>query len=104
CGISDVIDVAGAQAFLAGCGPRKVEFADPQKLVLDPLHPCRREQDGLVSSWNEHVAGTANTALALEERQIFFAQLVGFHQISKPQWSRPWPAAKRGFWEPPNET
>ena len=77
---ADVIDVAGAQALLAGRGPREFELHLAQKVVLELVHAGRREQHRRIPARHEHVAGPARVALRLEEGQIFFAEFVGFHE------------------------
>ena len=78
-GAADVLDVAGAQALLAGRGPGEIELALAQEVVLELVHAGRREQHRGVPARHQHVAGAADAALGLEERQIFFAKFVGFH-------------------------
>ena len=78
---ADVIDVARAEAFLAGRGPREVELAAAEEVVLELVHAGRREQHGRVPAGHQHVAGPANATFGLEERQVFFPQFVAFHGI-----------------------
>ncbi len=76
---ADVVDVAGAEAFLAGRGPGELELAAAEEVVLELVHAGRGEQHRGVPSRHQHVAGPADAALGLEEGQIFFAEFVGFH-------------------------
>ena len=76
---ADVVDVAGAQAFLAGRGPGELELAAAEEMVLELVHARGREQHRGVPARHQHVAGPADAALGLEEGEIFFAEFVGFH-------------------------
>jgi hypothetical protein len=78
-GAAHVVDVAGAEAFLAGRGPGEVEFASAEKMVFELIHAGGRKEHRGVPSRHQHVAGPACAALGLEEGQIFFAEFVGFH-------------------------
>src|SRR5580704_13906094 len=81
-GHADVADIARAEAFLAGGGPRELELADAQELRLELVHAGRREEHGRIVARNEHVAWLADAALRGEEIQIAFTQFVGLHQPS----------------------
>jgi len=70
---SDVVDVAGAQAFLASRGTREVELYLAQEVVLELVHPGGSEQDGRIPSGDQHIARLSNATLGLEERQVFFS-------------------------------
>ena len=72
-GAADVVDVARAQAFLAGRGPGELQLAAAEEMVLELVHAGRREQHRGVPAGHQHVAGPADAALGLEEGQIFFA-------------------------------
>ena len=76
---ADVVDIAGAQALLARrrAGVGQLDLA--QKVVLELVHPGGREQHRGIPSRDQHVAGLAAMALGLEERQVSFAEFVGFH-------------------------
>ena len=76
---ADVIDVAGAQALLAGRGPREFQLALAQKMILELIHAGRREQHRGIPPRHEHIAGPAHAAFGFKEGQIFFANFVGFH-------------------------
>ena len=76
---ADVLDIARAEAFLAGRGPGEVELAAAEEVVLELVHARRREQHGRVPAGHQHVAGPADTAFRFEERQVFFPQFVAFH-------------------------
>ena len=80
-GPADVVDVAGAQAFLAGGGPGEVGVAQPHELVLELVHAGGREQHRRVVG-HQHVAGAADAALGLEEVEVRFAKFVCFHDES----------------------
>ena len=83
---ADVVDVAGPQALLAGRGPGEFELALAEEVVLELVHAGRREQHRGIPARHQHVAGPADAALGLEERQILFAQFVGFHdRVVQPQ-------------------
>ena len=79
---ADVVDVAGAEALLAGRGPGELELAAAEEVVLELVHAGRREQHRGVPAGHQHVAGPADAALGLEEGQVFFAEFVGFHGYS----------------------
>src|SRR5580704_7346835 len=81
-GHADVLNVAGAEAFLAGGGPRELELADAQELRLELVHAGRREEHSWIVARDEHVAGLADAALRGEEIQVAFTQFVGLHQPS----------------------
>ena len=83
-GAADVVDVAGAQAFLAGRGPGELQLAAAEEVVLELVHAGRREQHRGVPAGHQHVAGPADAALGLEEGQVFFAEFVGFHAFGPP--------------------
>ncbi len=70
-GAADVIDIAGAQALLAGRGPGELELALAQEVVLELVHAGGREQHRRVPAGHQHVAGAADAALGLEKGQIF---------------------------------
>ena len=70
---SHVVDIARAQAFLAGRGPGEFQLAPAQKMVLKLVHPRRREQHRRVPPRHQHVARPPRAALGLEKSQIFFA-------------------------------
>ena len=72
-GAADVVDVAGAEAFLAGGGAGEIELAPAQEVVLELVHARRREQHRGVPPRHQHVAGPADAALGLEKGQILFA-------------------------------
>ena len=78
-GAADVVDVAGAEAFLAGRGPGELQLAAAEEMVLELVHAGRGEQHRGVPARHQHVAGPADAALGLEEGQVFFAEFVGFH-------------------------
>ena len=67
-GASDVVDVAGAEALLAGRGAGVVELATPEKVVFELVHPGRREENRRVPTRNEDVARTANATFGFKER------------------------------------
>ena len=79
---ADVVDIAGAEAFLAGRGPGELQLALAQEMVLELVHAGGREQHGGIPARHQHVAGPADAAFGLEEGQIFFADFVGFHEGS----------------------
>src|SRR5208337_3469416 len=76
--LAHVLDVAGADAFLAGCGALEPGFAQSHELALELVHAGRREKHRRVIG-NEHVAGSADTALGGKVLEIGFAKVVGFH-------------------------
>jgi len=91
-GPPDVVDVAGSQTLLASGRPGKFELAPAQEMIFELVHAGGREEDGRVPSGDEYVARAADTALGLEEGQVFFAEFVGFHRlvISKGGQAAPW--------------
>ena len=74
-----VVDVAGAEALLAGRGPRELQLALAEKMILELVHAGGREEHRGIPAGHEHVAGAANAALRLEERQVCLAKIVGLH-------------------------
>ena len=78
-GPADVVDIAGAQAFLAGGRAGELEFAPAEEMVLELVHSGRGEQDGGIPAGNENVARAADTPFAFEEGEVLFTQFVGFH-------------------------
>ena len=78
---ADVVDVAGAQALLAGRRPGELQLAAAEEVVLELVHAGRREQHRGVPAGDQHVAGPADASLGLEEGQVFFAEFVGFHRF-----------------------
>ena len=79
-GYTDVADVAGSQAHLAGRGPGEVQWTDAQELVLELVHSCRREQHGRVVGGDQHIGRAAGVTLGLEEREVPLADFVGIHR------------------------
>ena len=77
-GLADVLDVAGADALLAGGGALEVGVAQAHELALELVHPGRREEHGRVVG-HEHVARPADAALGGEEVEVRFAEFVGGH-------------------------
>ena len=71
-GPADVLDVAGAQAFLTGRGPFKAGIAQAHELFFELVHAGGREQHRRVVG-HEHVAGPAHAALGHEEIEKRFA-------------------------------
>ena len=78
---SNVRDVSRPQAHLAGGRAREVDRTNPQKLILELIHPRRREEHRLVVTWNEHIARPADAAFGLEKGEILFAEFVSFHGL-----------------------
>ena len=78
-GAADVVDVAGAEAFLAGGGAGELQLAAAEEVVLELVHAGGREEHRGVPAGHEHVAGPADAAFGLEEGQVLFAQFVAFH-------------------------
>ena len=76
-GAADVVDVAGAQAFLAGGGPGEFELHLAQKMVLELVHPGRGEQHRRVS-WAPARRSGGDAALGFEEFEERFAKFVVF--------------------------
>ena len=74
-----VVDVAGAEALLAGGRLREVELALAEEVILELVHAGRREQHRGIPAGHEDVAGAADAALRFEERQIGFPQFIGLH-------------------------
>ena len=78
---SDIVDVAGSQALLAGCGPGEFQLALAEEVVLELVHARGREKNGRVPAWHEHVTGAPDATLRFKERQIRFAEFVGLHVV-----------------------
>ena len=78
-GAADVVDVAGAEALLAGGGAGEFQLAAAEEVVLELVHARRGEQHRGVPAGDQHVAGPPDAALRLEEGQIFFPQFIRFH-------------------------
>ena len=76
--LADVLDVAGADALLAGRGALEARVAQAHELALELVHPGRREQHRRVVG-HEHVARPADAALGGEEVEVGFAKFVGGH-------------------------
>ena len=76
-GAADVVDVAGAEAFLAGGGAGEFELHFAEEVVLELVHAGGREEHGGVPGGDEHVAGAAAVPFGLEEGQVLFAEFVG---------------------------
>ena len=72
-GSADVVDVAGAQAFLAGRRPGEIELAAAEEMVLELVHAGGREQHRGIPARHQHVARPPRAALRLEEGEVFFA-------------------------------
>ena len=90
-GAADVLDVAGAEAFLAGGGAGEFEFAAAEEVVLELVHAGRGEEHGGVPAGDQHVAGPPDAALRLEEGQVFFPQFIGFHgDRHSASWKMPY--------------
>ena len=83
-GPTDVVDVAGAEALLAGGGPGELQLALAEEVILELVHARGREEHRRIPARNEHVAGAADTALRLEESEIGFAEVIGLHVQSAP--------------------
>ena len=79
-GPADVFDVAGPQALLAARGAGELQFHLAQKVVLELVHPRRREQHAGIPRRHQHVAGDAAMALRFKEGEILFAEFVGVHE------------------------
>ena len=72
-GASDVVDVAGAKAFLARCGAGEVELDLPQEVILELVHSGGSEQDGRVPGGDQHITSLSHAAFGFEERQVLFS-------------------------------
>ena len=70
---ADVVDVAGAQALLAGRGAREIELHLAQKMVLELVHSGRCEQHRRIPGRHQHIAGAAGAAFGFKELEVFFA-------------------------------
>ena len=79
---ADVVDVAGAEALLAGRGPGELELAAAEEVVLELVHAGGREQHRGIPARHQHVAGPADAAFGLEEGEVLFAEFVGFHGLT----------------------
>jgi hypothetical protein len=76
---SDIIDIASPQALLTSRGSGELEFDFAEKMILELVHPGRREENRGVPSRHQNIAGLAMVAFRLKEAQILFTQFVGFH-------------------------
>ena len=74
-----VLDIAGAEALLAGGGPGEIEFAFAKEMVLELVHSGGSEQHRRVPAWHQHVTRAADAALRFKKCQIGFAEIVGLH-------------------------
>ncbi len=72
-GTSHVIDIAGAEAFLASRRAGEFEFDLSEEVILELVHAGGGEQYRGVPSGDEDVAGLAVVPFGLEEGQILFA-------------------------------
>ena len=81
---ADVVDVAGAEALLAGRGPGELELHLAQELVLELVHPGRREQHRRIPAWARARRSAAFAAFGFKEGEILFANFVGLHGLLKP--------------------
>jgi hypothetical protein len=70
---SDIVDVAGTEALLAGGGAGEVELYLTQEVILELIHPSGREQYGRIPSGDQHIAGLSDAALGLKKRQVLFS-------------------------------
>ncbi len=77
-GLPYVLDVARADALLAGGGLGEARVAQAHELALELIHPGRGEQDRRVVG-HEHVGGLLHAPLGREEIEVGFAKLVGSH-------------------------
>jgi len=75
-----ILDVAGAEALLAGGGPGELELARAEEVILKLVHSRRREQHGGIPAGHEHVARPADAAFRLEKGEVGFAEFVGLHR------------------------
>ena len=78
---SDVVDVAGAQAFLAGRGPRELQLAAAEEVVLELVHARRSEEHRGVPAGHQHVARAAHGSLWSRKRPGIF------HAVRRFSWS-----------------
>jgi hypothetical protein len=67
-GPTDVVDITCAQAFLASRCAGVIEFNFSEKMVLELIHACWREEDRRIPRWDQHIAGLAMMTLGLKER------------------------------------
>ncbi len=66
-GTADVVDVAGAEALLAGGGAGEFELALAQEVVFELVHAGGREENRRIPARHEDVAGAACAALRFKE-------------------------------------
>ena len=92
--LAHVLDVAGADAFLARRGTLEAGFAQSHELALELVHAGRREEHRRIIG-NEHVAGAADAALGGKVLEIGFAKVVGFHGDCGVNGRISWVAADR---------
>ncbi len=78
-GAADVVDITGAQTFLAGRGAGEFQFHFAQKMVLELVHSGRSEQDRGIPGGHQDIARFSNAAFGFKKFEIFFAKLVSFH-------------------------
>ena len=72
-GATNVFDVAGAKAFLSGCGFGKFEFNFTQEMVFELVHASRCKQHRFVPFGHHHIARADGVSLGFEEVQILVA-------------------------------
>ena len=68
----DVVDVAGAKAFLARRCPSEVQLDFAEEMILELVHACGSKQNRRIPSGNKDVAGTSDAAFRFEEREVLF--------------------------------
>ena len=95
-GDADVFDVVGAEALLTGGGLGEGGGA-VQELFLELVHAGRSEEDGRVVLGDDDVGRSARAAFGLEELEVGFAEVVGFHERSRRRLRRRRLSAERRF-------
>ena len=76
CGLAHVLDVAGADALLAGGHPVAGRHLGTGEIGLERGHTRINQQQALVVVGHQRKAGQAQMALALKEGEVHLAQLV----------------------------
>jgi len=76
---ANVVEVAGAEALLAGGGPGEVGRPGAEELLLELVHPRPREEQRGVVVRNERVGGDDAVVALAEEIEEAAADLVGRH-------------------------
>ena len=70
---TDVVDVTGAQTFLASRRASEIQLYLAQKVILELVHSGGSEQNGGIPSGNQDIAWFADASFGFKEGEVFFA-------------------------------